>query len=243
MTQLIWLSAEQPADFPPTSTALEEPNGLLAAGGKLTTDWLLTAYKRGIFPWFNEGEPILWWSPAPRMVLLPGEVHVSRSLKKQFRKQSIKLSVNQRFTDVLSLCADSPTREGGTWITGDMLRAYEAMYEAGFAHSIEVYDDGELVGGLYGVCIDSIFFGESMFSLSSGASKFAFIGLSELAFSVGIKMIDCQLYNPYLASLGAKLVTREVFEQTLPKSSSPVRLGNSETLNQILRQKLSSKTL
>lgn len=242
MTQLIWLSAEQPVNFPPTSAALKEPNGLLAAGGKLTTDWLLAAYQRGIFPWFNEGEPILWWSPAPRMVLLPGQAHVSRSLKKQFRRQAIQLRINDQFSNVINLCADSPTRNGGTWITDDMLEAYEAMHHAGYAHSIEVYDEGRLIGGLYGLCIGSVFFGESMFSLAPSASKYAFIGLSEIASNAGIKMIDCQLYNPYLASLGAKLVTRKAFEQNLPESASPISLGSAELLNQYLNDKLGSKT-
>jgi leucyl/phenylalanyl-tRNA--protein transferase len=234
MPQLSWLQAEQAPIFPDTSLALSDPPGLLAAGGQLSTRWLLSAYSKGIFPWYCDGEPILWWSPAPRMVLAPGEVHLSRSLRKHYRKTQYDIRVNTCFEKVILNCSKPRSAENGTWITEDMLNAYIELSRDGWAHSIEVFSDDVLVGGLYGVGIDGIFFGESMFSIQSNASKYAFIALSEWAKSNHLNLIDCQLHNPYLESLGAKLITREIFEQQLPTQQSRLNLTPNQSLTHLL---------
>lgn len=229
MTHLTWLAAEQRPDFPPIEQALDDPQGLLAAGGDLTEPWLLTAYERGIFPWFSEGEPIMWWSPFPRMVLMPGTAHCSKSLRKAIRKlPELSVRTNQRFSEVIQYCANNPLREDGTWITEDMQWAYQNLHHDGWAHSIEVYQGDELIGGLYGVAIDRLFFGESMFSLAPNGSKIAFLALSQWAQTEQIKAIDCQLYNPHLDSLGAKIVDRKTFKQWLPRKRRPVPLGQED---------------
>lgn len=243
MPQLTWLDAEQAPYFPPTHTALDDPEGLLAAGGALSSPWLLLAYKNGIFPWFSEGEPIMWWSPAPRMVLPPGTAHVGKSVRKLFRKSNITIKVNHNFAQVIEHCSDESLRNEGTWITDDMKRAYCALHEQGWAHSVEVYDhDDELVGGLYGLGIFPVFYGESMFSLTSGASKFAFIALSEWAKHNRLALIDCQLYNPYLDSLGAYEISRVEFEQQLPKEVKPLSLIGKHDLTQLLINRMSKTT-
>jgi len=208
-----WLDPELPAHFPPTRAALNEPNGLLAAGGSLEPDWLLEAYRRGIFPWFSDEEPILWWSPAPRMVLFPEEFHLSRSLRKFLRKQPYRISVNQRFADVMLACSEPRPGQPGSWINGPMLRAYKRLHALGHAHSWECWDhNNRLVGGLYGVAIGSVFFGESMFSRADNASKTA---LKALVDEGGYRMIDCQMYTEHLASLGAREISRAAFEERL----------------------------
>jgi leucyl/phenylalanyl-tRNA--protein transferase len=239
MPQLIWLSAEQKPNFPNTENALDEPEGLLAAGGKLSPEWLLQAYERGIFPWFSEGEPIMWWSPAPRMVLTPGEAHISRSLRKAFRKIDIEIKVNTRFSDIIGFCGDESLRNEGTWITDSMINAYITLHEQGWAHSVEVYEQGKLIGGLYGIGIENVFYGESMFSLAPNASKYALIALSEWAKNEPLSIIDCQLHNPYLESMGAIEVCRESFESHLPKNRTQLSLTNKPNLTQLLRNKLS----
>ena len=163
MPQIAWLDAEQRPAFPPTEMALHSPNGLLAAGGALTPDWLITAYSRGIFPWFSEGEPILWWSPSPRMVLLPGTMTPSRSLRKAFRRAPVQLVANADFAAVIEACQAPRADQAGTWITDDMAAAYCELHRLGWAHSLEVYQDDVLIGGLYGLGIEKVFFGESMF--------------------------------------------------------------------------------
>lgn len=206
-----WLPAGPPR-FPDTRTALTEPNGLLAAGGALTVDWLLAAYRRGIFPWFNANDPILWWSPVPRMVLLPAQIHVSRSLRKRLNKPHLRISFNQAFEQVIGQCS-SARRE--TWIVPAMQTAYLALHRAGFAHSVEVWEQDNLVGGLYGVCLGRQFFGESMFSRQTDASKVALVALARHCQHWQIGAIDCQMHTPHLASLGARLYERPHFEAML----------------------------
>ena len=206
-------------DFPPTSEALEYPNGLLAAGGELSPERLLTAYRRGIFPWYEEPQPILWWTPDPRSVLLPSELHVSRSLRKVLRQDRFALAVDTAFARVMAACA-APRRDSrGTWIGREMLRAYIELHRQGFAHSVEVFDPaGELVGGLYGVAMGGVFFGESMFSRHRDASKVALVALVNIVSRGGFGLIDCQVGNPHLASLGAREIDRLDFEARLAQT-------------------------
>ncbi len=207
-----WLS-EQP-DFPPTSRALRNPNGLLAAGGALTPDWLLTAYRRGIFPWFNNGEPILWWSPDPRMVVFPDQIRITRSLRKTLRNAHYEVRLDSDFPAVIRACAE--TRETtGTWITQSIQDAYIQMHELGYAHSVETWVDGELVGGLYGMSVGRAFYGESMFSLRTDASKIAFAHLARFLEQHDFRVLDCQMTTRHLASLGGQEIPREDFVKLL----------------------------
>lgn len=196
--------------FPAVDKANEE--GLLAAGGDLSPERLLLAYQSGIFPWFNEDSLILWWSPDPRMVLFPKDIRVSKSMRKVIRDNRFRLTTNTCFEIVMEHCS-TVKREGqeGTWITNDMREAYLALHKLGFAKSYEVWDKDELVGGLYGVDLGTVFCGESMFSLKTNASKYAFIKLAEMAQSKNYKLIDCQLYTDHLASLGAIEIPRRAF--------------------------------
>lgn len=229
MTTLTWLPLAGEATFPATSTALAEPNGLLAAGGTLTQDWLLTAYQHGIFPWYSDGEPILWWSPTPRMVVRPGAVRINRTLRKHQKKQLISVHLNRDFSSVIDHCADESLRHDGTWITPAMKQAYRGLHQNGWAHCVEIDYDGQLAGGLYGVGIYPLFFGESMFSLAANGSKYAFVALSLLAQQQQLDCIDCQLPNDYLTSMGASMITREQFEEYLP--SERVRLFTNKIPN------------
>ncbi|MFG1496527.1 leucyl/phenylalanyl-tRNA--protein transferase [Saccharospirillum sp. HFRX-1] len=238
MPQIAWLDAEQPPDFPPTNTALNSPNGILAAGGALRPEWLLTAYQRGIFPWFNDGEPILWWSPSPRMVLLPGAMQPSRSLRKAFRRSPVQLAVNRNFAAVIQACQEPRAAQAGTWITEEIVDAYCELHRLGWAHSIEVYQEDNLVGGLYGLGIEKVFFGESMFSRQPNASKYAFLALSDWAEQAQLRLIDCQVYNDHLASLGAVEIDREHFEQALPVQRIQLTMPGSDRLNALLTQRL-----
>lgn len=204
-----WLDPKHPPNFPSTQLACKEPNGLLAAGGCLSVDWLLSAYRQGIFPWFSENEPILWWSPAPRTVIKPTSLHTSKSLAKKMRQLDYEIRVDQRFSDVINFCAEPRSDENGTWITDDMKSAYNNLHLAGHAHSWEFYIQGELLGGLYGVAIGRMFFGESMFSRYPNASK---IVLTHLAQSTQYDVIDCQLPTEHLTSMGAIETPREQFE-------------------------------
>lgn len=208
---------DDPEALPPTGMALEDPNGLLAAGGSLRPEWLLAAYRRGIFPWFASGQPILWWSPDPRTLLVPREFRCSRSLAKRLRRGDFELRLDCDFAAVVRACATVPRRESGTWITRSMSAAYQALHELGHAHSVESWQDGELVGGLYGICLGAVFFGESMFSRRSDASKTALAGLVELCLASHIELIDCQMQNPHLASLGSRMVPRRAFEGMLDR--------------------------
>ena len=210
-----WLDPDKPPYFPDTSEALQEPRGLLAAGGKLEVEWLLVAYRQGIFPWFSASEPILWWSPAPRTVLLPKNFHVSKSLNKLSRQNRYRLSWNQAFEKVIHQCAAPRDEHPGTWIVKDMIEAYVSMHRAGFASSVECWDaDDQLVGGLYGITLGKVFFGESMFSQAANASKLC---LKFLVESGAYELIDCQLATEHLASLGAIDMNREDFESMLDK--------------------------
>lgn len=223
--------------FPSIDLALNEPNGLLAFGGDLTSERLIEAYKHGIFPWFSEGEPILWWSPSPRAIIFTTDFTANKSLKKSIRKHNYKASLNTQFSDVIQHCAkvyrgklpivgstklseEYSNDPVSTWITQDMIDAYNELHRLGFAHSIEVYDEhNKLVGGLYGVVVGGIFCGESMFHLKTDASKVALLALCTHMRKHGLPIIDCQLVNSHLTSLGCVPVKREEFKQMLSEHS------------------------
>lgn len=201
--------------FPPLESALDEPNGLLAAGGDLSPGRLLAAYRLGIFPWFGEDEPILWWSPDPRMVLYPPELRVSRSLRKALRRPDYEIRVDTRFRDVIEACAQPRPGQRGTWIVDRMIEAYCELHALGFAHSVETWRDGVLIGGLYGVALGRAFFGESMFTRATDASKLALVHLVRQLERWRFGLIDCQMRTSHLASLGARDVPRAVFSRQL----------------------------
>ena len=201
--------------FPPTSAALDDPNGLLAVGGDLSAARLLEAYQRGIFPWYEPGEPILWWTPQPRAVLRPAEFHASKSLRKFLKTTDWHVECDLRFEQVIDACAaPSPGREE-TWISDDMKAAYLELHRLGYAHSVEVIDKSGLIGGLYGVKLGSVFFGESMFSIKSNASKIALHAICKKELLGALSLIDCQMPNAHLQSLGMTLITRAEFEEIL----------------------------
>ena len=202
-------------EFPDTQQALSYPNGLLAVGGDLSLQRLLRAYQRGIFPWYEDPQPILWWSPDPRSVLYPDEINVSRSLGRSLRKNRYRVTADTAFHRVLSGCAAPRARERGTWITNSMARAYMELHRAGYAHSIEVWDQSQLQGGLYGVALGRVFFGESMFSRASDTSKIALVALGRLLAERGYQVIDCQVESAHLNSMGARNIPRLDFEQHL----------------------------
>jgi len=201
--------------FPPLEEALEDPNGLLAAGGDLSCGRLLAAYRRGIFPWFSEGDPILWWSPDPRMVLYPAQVRVSRSLAKALRRRDYEVRVDSVFPAVMHACAEARGGQTGTWITARMLKGYAALHDLGYAHSVETWRDGDLVGGLYGVALGRAFFGESMFTRATDASKIALVHLARQLERWHFGLIDCQMHTAHLASLGAVEIARSAFSSAL----------------------------
>lgn len=211
---LSWLSRRN-FDFPPLDQALREPNGLLALGGDLSPERLVSAYRHGCFPWFQEGQPILWWSPDPRMVLFPAELHVSRSLRKTQRQHRFEISFDRDFPTVIEACAGPRPYADGTWITPAMLDAYRTLHRRGIAHSVEVWQDGQLVGGLYGLAIGRLFFGESMFSRVTDASKIGFVTLVERLRDSGFVLIDCQMHTSHLASFGARPIPRTEFAHYL----------------------------
>jgi leucyl/phenylalanyl-tRNA---protein transferase len=204
-----WLGPNDP--LPPVERALRRPNGLLAAGGGLAVSRLLEAYSRGCFPWFNEGEPVLWWSPDPRMILVPGELHVSRSLLKRIRHGGFTVRADTAFRQVMTGCAAPRPGQSGTWITDEMIAAYGALHDAGAAHSIETWMDGDLVGGLYGVAIGRAFFGESMFARVTDASKLAFVHLVAQLQQWEFGVVDCQMNTSHLAAFGAREIPRTSF--------------------------------
>jgi leucyl/phenylalanyl-tRNA--protein transferase len=206
---IAWIDAEAP--FPPVRRALQEPNGLLCAGGDLSMRRLLDAYRHGIFPWYSGGEPILWWSPDPRMVLFCEELKVSRSLGKSVRNKGYEVRIDTAFDAVLAGCAAPRGGEAGTWLGPTMRAAYLALHRAGHAHSFETWREGELVGGLYGVAIGRMYYGESMFSRATDASKVALVALVAELRARGFPMIDCQMRTPLLASLGAREIPRADF--------------------------------
>lgn len=211
--QIKWLSRHDPPDaFPGIDTALAVPNGLLAAGGDLSAERLLYAYEHGIFPWFDQGQPILWWSPDPRCILPPDAFHVARRLRRTLWNAAFEVTWNRRFGQVIAACAEPRRRQSGTWITPQMIEAFSGLHRDGWAHSLEVWRDGSLVGGIYGLAIDRAFFGESMFSRAPDASKIAMLALCRTLARHRFELFDCQLVSPHLLSLGALPVPRTEFE-------------------------------
>ena len=208
-----WLDPNDP--FPPVHRALREPDGLLAASGDLTQKRLLEAYSHGIFPWYSDGQPVLWWSPDPRMVLQPSTMTLSRSLRKRLRKRHYEVRVDSSFEDVMLACAQPRSGQAGTWITDEMAAAYGELHHSGFAHSVETWIDGELAGGLYGVALGRVFFGESMFTRATDASKIALAHLARQLVRWEFGLIDCQMATPHLASLGAHEIPRKDFMRLL----------------------------
>jgi leucyl/phenylalanyl-tRNA--protein transferase len=210
--RLHWLDPKDPDQaFPPPALALKEPDGLLAVGGDLSTKRLIRAYRAGIFPWFNPDEPILWWSPDPRCVFLPDSIRVSHSLAKRIRQRPFALSIDRAFTEVVRACGGPRRVDRGTWLSADMQSAYQALHGLGLAHSLEVWQHGTLVGGLYGVSMGGVFFGESMFSSATDASKIALVMLAAQLRRWGFVMIDAQVESPHLMSLGASSLPRAEF--------------------------------
>ena len=197
--------------FPPVARALRDPNGLLAVGADLSPARLVDAYSRGIFPWFDEGDPVLWWSPDPRMVLETSAVHVSRSLRRTLRSGRYRVSMDEDFVGVMAGCAAPRAGQRGTWITDEMTAAYTRLFELGYAHSVEAWSADQLVGGLYGVAIGAMFFGESMFSRAADASKVALVSMARQLSAWGLPLIDCQMSTSHLASLGAREIPRAEF--------------------------------
>lgn len=214
-------------EFPPAERALPDPNGLLAVGGELTQKWLLAAYANGVFPWFDDDRgPILWWSPDPRAVLFPDEVRVSRRLARTIRNGGFTITLDEAFAEVVAGCAAPRSYTSGTWITPRMRRAYQRLHRSGYAHSCEVWREGDLVGGVYGVSLGEMFFGESMFFREPDASKVALVSLMRQIERWGFSLLDCQVMNPHLASLGARELPREEFLARLVRNRErPTRRG------------------
>ncbi len=222
MKNITWLSPlDAPEWFPPLEQALEEPAGLLAAGGDLSSLRLVAAYRRGIFPWYSPGQPVLWWSPDPRAVLFPEEFHCSRSLARTLRSGKFTASDNRDFAAVIDGCAAPRVASPGTWITSDMRAAYVELHRIGYAHSIEIWRDGQLAGGLYGVRLGQVFFGESMFSHERDASKVAIAHLVTTCARNNVAVIDCQLPSRHLTSLGVRCIPRRQFASLLREHASP----------------------
>lgn len=214
--KLYWVKRNLLAtDFPNIKEALRDPDGLLAIGGDLSEERLLSAYQRGIFPWFNEGQPILWWSPDPRCVLEPKEIKISRSLSKCIKKEQFKVTFNTAFADVLEGCAAARDGVKDTWITKDIKFSYLNLFKMGYAHSVECWENERLVGGLYGLAMGKVFFGESMFSRISNASKVALVHLVHCLDEMDFRVIDCQVHSNHLQSLGAKPIQRGLFIKML----------------------------
>lgn len=201
--------------FPPLDRASREPNGLLAVGGDLSPSRLLKAYRLGIFPWFDDDQPILWWSPDPRSVIYPGQVKISRSVRKSLRNKGYTFTFNKAFSRVIQACAEPRKQQHGTWITEEMFYAYIHLHDLGFAHSVDVWLNEELVGGLYGIALGKVFFGESMFSKTTDASKCGFAVLDAHLQAWGYKLIDCQVESPHMTTLGAQPIAREAFSNLL----------------------------
>ena len=213
---ITWISSDDPPEaFPEIESAFDIPDGLLAAGGDLSPERLLYAYRHGIFPWYDSGQPILWWSPDPRCVIRPHEFHVSRRLRRSLSRSKLEVSFNQAFGDVIAACAEDRIGQQGTWITDDMTAAYTRLHEQGWAHSIEIWQESSLVGGLYGLAIGRAFFGESMFSRQTNASKAAMLALCQQMVSNDFEILDCQVESPHLVSLGASLMPRNNFAAVL----------------------------
>ncbi len=213
MSSIVWLE-DNDYEFPPVAQALAEPDGLLAAGGMLSTEILLKAYRHGVFPWYSDGQPILWWSPDPRCVLFPEKLKISRSLRKTLNRNVFAIRQDTAFSDVMRSCAKPRKHESGTWITRDMVGAYTRLHEQGYAHSIECWQEGKLVGGLYGVALGKVFYGESMFSFVTDASK---VALAYLCDTIQPKLIDVQVWSEHMESLGAEMIPRSRFIELLDR--------------------------
>lgn len=230
MERLFWIEPGAPAEFPDPELALREPDGLLAAGGDLGAERLLAAYRAGIFPWYSEGQPILWWSPDPRAVLFPDRIRITRSLRKTLRSHRYRVSMDTDFAAVIAACAEPRPGQEGTWITAAMRNAYLRLHLRGAAHSVEVWEDGMLVGGLYGVAIGRVFFGESMFTRARDASKVALVHLAGQLQDWGFPLIDCQQTTSHLLTMGAVEIPRREFllwvreARQLPGRAGPWRL-------------------
>lgn len=217
------LGSDPKSPFPSTTMALEQPQGLLAVGGDLSPTRLVNAYRQGIFPWYSDDQPILWWSPAPRCVIYPDAVHVSRRLRRRYNQGQFTLEADMAFSEVIEACAAPRQDQEGTWITAEMKLAYIRLHEMGIAHSIEVRVDDELAGGIYGLALGSVFFGESMFSKREDASKIALVALCRQLHEWGFTLLDCQVSNPHLLSMGAREISRENFERYLATTSDQCR--------------------
>ncbi|MCF6281915.1 MAG: leucyl/phenylalanyl-tRNA--protein transferase [Candidatus Polarisedimenticolaceae bacterium] len=215
---MIYLLASDPeTPFPDIESAETEPNGLLALGGDLSTTRLLNAYRAGIFPWYNDGQPILWWSPDPRTVFFPSQIRVSRSLRKSINRANFTATFDHAFSDVIYACSEPRNIEEGTWLNKEMIQAYLELHQLGFAHSVEIWQEERLVGGLYGISLGGVFFGESMFSRENDVSKLALIHLANQLVEWEHKMIDCQVYSQHLISLGAFNISRRSFRKNLQR--------------------------
>ena len=220
--RVAWLNpGDPPASFPSIHAAMREPEGLLAAGGDLSEARLLYAYRHGIFPWYDAGQPILWWSPDPRCVLRPADFHVARRLRRSGARSTARVVFNRDFAAVVRACAGPRRSQQGTWITDDMAAAYGALYGSGWAHSIEVRDGDRLVGGIYGLAIGRMFFGESMFSDEENASKYAMLALCSVLRQHDFELIDCQVVSEHLLSLGAVALPRSDFSRILADACDP----------------------
>lgn len=225
---ITWISRDDPPEaFPALDTAFTEPEGLLAAGGDLSSERLLYAYRHGIFPWYSEGQPVLWWSPDPRCVLEPDAFHLSRRLRRSLKTSAFEVSFNKAFADIIDACAEPRGDHAGTWITQDMRQAYCELHRAGWAHSVEIWLNDTLVGGLYGLAIGRAFFGESMFSRVNNASKAAMLALCQELLAREFLVFDCQVASPHLHSLGATELARTAFAARLEQAcaeNSPLNL-------------------
>ena len=231
-----WLDVDDP--FPPVQGALREPNGLLAAGADLSPERLLEAYARGIFPWYGEGDPILWWSPDPRMVLWLDEFHLSRSLRRVLNSGRFRVTLDTAFRAVMNGCAEPRDDDAGTWISDEMLAAYLRLAAAGHAHSVEVWDEADLVGGLYGVALGRMFYGESMFSPRANASKAALATLVTQLQRWEFELIDCQMSTPHLASLGAREIPRTEFVSHMTRLAAQPSVPGPWSLDEDLRERV-----
>ena len=215
------LAPDPESPFPPAIQALDYPPGLLAIGGDLSPARLTNAYRHGIFPWYSDGQPILWWSPAPRCILYPQSVHVSRRLRRRYNQGLFAVTADKAFTRVITACAGPRRDHDGTWITDEMLAAYIRLHELGIAHSVEVWVDDELAGGIYGLALGRVFFGESMFSKHQDASKIALVALCQQLQQWDFSLLDCQISNPHLLSMGAQDISRVEFDQHLKDATGP----------------------
>ncbi len=223
---LYFLDLNNPEIFPDVSLALTDPDGLLAIGGDLSPARLLAAYKRGIFPWYSKGQPILWWSPNPRAIVYPKELHISHSLRKTLRRGQFSVTLDRVFAQVITECAKSRSDRRGTWITQEMMQAYQQLHALGFAHSVEVWLDDHLVGGMYGVSLGKVFFGESMFSRETDASKIAMVFLCKQLDRWGFALLDAQVQSAHLDSMGAIPLARDKFIELLARQTNqPMQHG------------------